>query len=252
MELGIRGKVAAVTGGARGIGRASAVEFAREGCQVALLDISEENLEAAMDEVTRVGARAHALRLDVSDADAVREAAAEVNTILGPPAILVNSAAVLDNFAVIDQMDQARWERDLAVNLTGVFNCIRAFLPGMKEERWGRIVNISSVAGLLGGFGQAGYAATKAGLLGLTKTVALEGARHNITANVIWPGLVGTESVALIREDMRERIAKRSVWRKVAEPADAGKVICFLCSEPARYITGIALDFSGGMSLFTY
>jgi 3-oxoacyl-[acyl-carrier protein] reductase len=252
MELGIRGKVAVVTGGGRGIGRACALEFAREGCQVAILEISEENLERTADELARMGARAHALRLDVSDGDGVRDAASEVNTILGPPAILVNSAAILDNFAMIDQMEHARWERDLAVNLTGVFHCVRAFLPGMKEERWGRIVTISSVAGLLGGFGQAGYAATKAGLLGLTKTVALEGARHNITANVIWPGLVGTESVALIREDLRERIAKRSVWRKPAEPAEVAKVITFLCSEPARYITGIALDMSGGISLFTF
>lgn len=252
MELGIKGKVAVVTGGGRGIGRACAVEFAREGCQVAILDVSEENLEATADELARMGARAHALCFDVSDADEVREAAGEVNTVLGPPAILVNSAAILDNVALIEQMDQARWERDLAVNLTGVFNCVRAFMPAMRENRWGRIVSISSVAGLLGGFGQAGYAATKAGLVGLTKTVALEGARYNITANVIWPGLVGTESIGLIREDLRERIARRSVWRKAADPADAAKVICFLCSEPARYITGAALDFTGGISLFTF
>jgi 3-oxoacyl-[acyl-carrier protein] reductase len=180
--------------------------------------------------------------------DNVKKLAAE----LGGAHCLVNSAAVLINVNKLEEMPQEWWQRDLDVNLTGAFNCIRAVMPLMKEQNWGAIVSISSVAGVLGGFGQAGYASTKAGLLGLTKTVALELARYNVNANAVYPGVVGTEMAGFIRPDMKERMLKRTVWRKELPPAFIANAIVWLCSEPAHYITGIELDLSAGMTLFTF
>ena len=252
MDLGITGKVAVVTGGARGIGRAVVEEFVHEGARVGILDIWQEGLESTARWVDEQGGQAHGVHADVSKPDAVNAAFAEIAEVLGPPAILVNSAAVLTNVSRILQMDQGLWQRDLDVNLTGVFNCVRAALPYMREQTWGRIVSISSVAGVQGGYGQAGYSATKAGLIGLMKTVALEAGRDGITANAVYPGIVGTEAFQFMRPDMQERIRHRVVWRNEAEPADVAKPIVFLCSEPARYITGIAWDLTGGIELFTF
>ncbi len=252
MDLGIAGKVAVVTGGARGIGKAVAQSLAREGCKVALFDVWEDGLATSEAEFNEAQVMAIGLKTDVSNPDQVNQSFAKVNETLGPVEILVNSAAVLDNIGKIEQMAQAMWQRDLNVNLTGVFNCVRGALPSMQKSNWGRIVTISSVAGVLGGFGQAGYAATKAAVIALMKTVALEQARYNITANAVFPGIIGTEMFQFMREDMKERIRKRTVWRKEGEPADVADPITFLCSQRAKYITGAALDISGGITLFTF
>ncbi|MCA1553352.1 MAG: SDR family oxidoreductase, partial [Chloroflexi bacterium] len=177
---------------------------------------------------------------------------AQANEQLGPVEILVNSAAVLTNVGKIEQMAQEMWQRDLEVNLTGVFNCVRGALPSMQAQQWGRIVSISSVAGVLGGFGQAGYSSTKAGVIGLMKTVALEQARYNITANAVFPGIIGTEMFGFMREDMKNRIRQRTAFKHEGEPADVADAITFLCSARAKYITGAALDISGGITLFTF
>jgi 3-oxoacyl-[acyl-carrier protein] reductase len=252
MDLGLRNRVVAVTGGARGIGKAIALEFAREGANVGLLDIFDEGLAQTATEIEAMGVRALGLHCDVGDHEVVNASFAKLSAELGPVTVLVNSAAVLDNVSKIEIMDQGRWERDLRVNLTGVFNCVRAALPTMQAEEWGRILSISSVAGVLGGFGQAGYSATKSALLGLMKTVALEQGRYNITANVIYPGIIATEMFQFMREDMKERIRKRIVFKKEGEPADIAWAVVFLCSEKARYITGVALDLSAGITLFTF
>lgn len=252
MELGIAGRVAVVTGGARGIGRAVVEEFVREDVKVGILDISQEGLDDTAAWVREQGGDVHAVNADVSDRDAVNAAFEEIAGALGPPVILVNSAAVLTNVARITEMEQDRWQHDLDVNLTGVFNCVRAALPHMRQQTWGRIVSISSVAGVQGGYGQAGYAATKAGVISLMKTVALEAGRDGVTANAVYPGIVGTEAFEFMRPDMQERIRHRVIWRTEAEPVDVAKPIVFLCSEPARYITGIAWDLTGGIELFTF
>ncbi len=252
MNLGIAGKVALVTGGARGIGKAVVKEFLAEGAKIGVLDIWEEGMQATVEEVRAAGGEAHGVKCDVSNVEQVNAAVKEIAEALGGVDILVHSAAVLDNIARIELMDQDRWERDLQVNLTGVFNVTRACLPYMKEKGWGRIVAISSVAGVQGGFGQAGYSSTKAGIIALMKTVALEMGRHGITANAVYPGIVGTEMFQFMRDDVKERIRKRSVWRREAEPWEVAKPIVFLCSEPARYITGCALDLTGGIELFTF
>jgi 3-oxoacyl-[acyl-carrier protein] reductase len=166
--------------------------------------------------------------------------------------ILINNAGTLDHVAQIDDQSTELWERDLRVNLTGAFNCVQAVWPHMKERGWGRIVNMASVAGTLGGFGQASYASTKAGLLGLTKSLALEGARHGITVNAIVPGIIGTEVFSFGNPEMNERMIKRTAMRRVGEPQDIANAIAFLCSDLAAYITGVGLNVSGGIELFTF
>ncbi len=252
MDLGLAGKVALVTGGARGIGKAVALAFVREGANVGILDLLEDETPQTVAELRALGVKAAGYVTDVTDVESLNANVQKLAAELGGVHCLVNSAAILINVGKIETMDAGMWQRDLDVNLTGVFNAVRAVLPFMQQQNWGRIVTISSVAGVLGGFGQAGYSATKGAVISLMKTVALEMARYNITANAVYPGIVGTEAAQFIRPDMKERMLKRSVWKKEMEPDAIASAIVFLCSEPARYITGIALDLSGGITLFTF
>jgi 3-oxoacyl-[acyl-carrier protein] reductase len=250
IEIDLSGRVALVTGAARGLGRADAEALARAGADVAVLDVLPCDETAA--EVEAAGRRALAVECDVTDRPAVQEAASRVARELGSADILVANAGTLDHVARFPDQDLVLWERDLRVNLTGAFNCAQAVWTGMIERGWGRIVCTASVAGTLGGFGQASYAATKAGLLGLTRTLALEGARHGITANAVVPGLVGTEMFGLIDPAKRERMVARTALRRVGEPAEIAGVVSFLCSDLASYVTGVGLEVDGGISLFTY
>jgi 3-oxoacyl-[acyl-carrier protein] reductase len=166
--------------------------------------------------------------------------------------ILVNNAGTLDHVGQFPDQSPELWDRDLRVNLTGGFNCAQAVWPHMKERGWGRIVNMASVAGTLGGFGQASYSTTKAGILGLTRTLAMEGGRHGITCNAIVPGIIGTEAFHFANPAMNERIANRTVFKRPGEPDDIANAICFLCSDLASYITGVQLNVSGGVELFVF
>jgi 3-oxoacyl-[acyl-carrier protein] reductase len=138
------------------------------------------------------------------------------------------------------------------VNLTGAYNVTKAVWPIMKGQRWGRVINMASVAGTLGGYGQASYATTKAGILGFTKSMALEGARYNITVNAIVPGVINTEAFQLTSPSMRERMIARTAFKRPGEPEDIAHAVCFLASDHAGYITGIELNVSGGIELFTF
>ncbi len=252
MDLAIAGKVALITGGARGIGKAVALTLAQEGCKVGILDIMEDESAATVQELEALGAQAAFSVTDVADPEAVNASVNHLAETLGGADILVCSAAVLSNVAKIELMDQEMWQRDLDVNLSGVFNSVRAVLPFMQAKNWGRIVVISSAAGTLGGFGQAGYSSTKAAIIALMKTVALEQARYNITANAVVPGIVGTEMFQFMRDDMKDRIRKRGVFRREADPQEVAAPIAFLCSAQASYITGTAVDISAGLTLFTF
>ena len=179
-------------------------------------------------------------------------AVARVVDELGSVDILVNNAGTLDHTAQIERSEPELWERDLRVNLTGAFNCAQAAWPHMRENGWGRIVNMASVAGTLGGFGQASYSTTKAGLLGLTQTLALEGARHGITCNAIVPGIIGTEAFGFGNQEMNERMVKRTAMRREGEPQEMANVVAFLCSDLASYVTGAAIPVAGGIELFTF
>jgi 3-oxoacyl-[acyl-carrier protein] reductase len=276
IELDLSGRVALVTGGSRGLGRADALTLARAGADVAIADIlleseaaSEEtdrygvlatvarqqgmvHTEETAEEIRAMGRRALAIRCDVTDREQVRATVGRVVSELGAVDILVNNAATLDHVGRLADQRPELWERDLRVNLSGAFNCAQAVFPHMQERGWGRIVNMASVAGTLGGFGQASYSATKAGILGLTKTLAMEGGRHGITANAIVPGIIGTEAFRMANAEMNERIALRTVFKRPGEPQDVANAIAFLCSDLAAYVTGIELNVSGGIELFVF
>jgi 3-oxoacyl-[acyl-carrier protein] reductase len=275
LEIDLRGRVALVTGGSRGLGRADALTLARAGADVVIADIQIESdpgddaerygplartaraqglvySEATATAITAMGRRAAAIKCDVTDGRQVAATVEQVVGDFGSLDILVNNAGTLDHLGQLPEQSADLWERDLRVNLTGAFNCARSTWPHMRERRWGRIVNMASVAGTLGGFGQASYASTKAGLLGLTKTLALEGARHGITCNAIVPGIIATEAFNFGDPRMNERMIRRTAMRRPGEPQDVANAIAFLCSDLASYITGVGLNVSGGIELFTF
>ena len=274
LEIDLSGRVALVTGGSRGLGRADALTLARAGADVAIADILVESdtsaaeeygvlaqaavaqgmvhTESTVDEIRALGRNALAVRCDVTDRGQVDASVARVVEDLGAVDILVNNAGTLDHVGQFPDQRLDLWERDLRVNLTGAFNCAQAVWPHMKERRWGRIVNMASVAGTLGGFGQASYSTTKAGILGLTRTLAMEGGRHGITCNAIVPGIIGTEAFHMANTAMNERIANRTVFKRPGEPRDIANAIAFLCSDLASYVTGIELNVSGGVELFVF
>ncbi len=197
-------------------------------------------------------ARAVAIKCDVTDRAQVDATVARVVDELGSLDILVNNAGTLDHAAQFPNQSPELWDRDLRVNLTGAFNCAQAAWPHLQEGGWGRIVNMASVAGTLGGFGQASYSTTKAGLLGLTRTLAMEGARHGITCNAIVAGIIGTEAFHFANAEMNERIANRTVFKRPGDPQDVANAIAFLCSDLASYVTGVGLNVSGGIELFAF
>jgi 3-oxoacyl-[acyl-carrier protein] reductase len=275
VEIDLSGRVALVTGGSRGLGRADALTLARAGADVVIADIQLESdsgseaehygplalaaraqglvyTEQTVEEIRGLGRRGIAAKCDVTVREQVDETVALAVEELGAVDILVANAATLDHVARFEQQSAELWERDLRVNLTGVFNCAQAVWPGMVERGWGRIVTMASVAGTLGGFGQASYATTKAGVIGLTKTLALEGARHGITSNAIVAGVIGTEAFGFGNEEMNERMVRRTALRRAGEPQEVANVIAFLCSDLASYVTGVALEVSGGIGLFTF
>jgi 3-oxoacyl-[acyl-carrier protein] reductase len=237
IEIDLSGRVAIVTGGSRGLGRADALTLERAGAEVVTLDIEAANTT---------------FRCDVGDRQQVDDVVKRVVDEHGSVDILVNNAGALDHLGQLSDQQPELWERDLRVNLTGAFNCAQAVWPHMQGRGWGRIVNMASVAGTLGAFGQASYSTTKAGLIGLTRTLALEGARHGITCNAIVPGVIGTEAFGFVAPAMQERMIRRTALRRLGEPQDVANAIVFLCSDLASYITGVALNVSGGIELFTF
>lgn len=246
----LKGKVAMVTGGSRGLGRVDALALAEAGADVMIADILDA--EKTADDVRSMGRKSLAIKMDVTNIEEVKEGVHKIKKEFGSIDILVNNAATLDHLGQILEQKDKFWERDLRVNLTGTYNCSRAVWPLMQKKKWGRIINMASVAGTLGGFGQASYSATKAGIIGFTKTLALEGARYGINCNVVCPGIINSESFHLISPEMRERLIKRTAFKKLGEPEDVANAIVFLASDKAKYITGIVLNVSGGIELFTF
>lgn len=249
MEL--KNKCALVTGSSRGIGKAIALTLSKYGAAIAVNYVADKegkNLNDAQSvarQIEQQGGRVKIFEADVSNFDGVSKMIAEVKKEFGKIHILVNNAAILRD-RTLKKMAKDEWDSVIAVNLTGVFNCTRQVIEQMIENNWGRVINISSISGQTGFFGQANYSTAKAGIMGFTKSLAREVARHNITANAIAPGMVETDMANQIPEAVRQEFLKQIPMGRFAKPEEIAGVIAFLCSENAAYITGQIIHVNGG------
>jgi 3-oxoacyl-[acyl-carrier protein] reductase len=243
-----KGKVALVTGASRGIGRAIAVALARGGASLALNYAGNEAAaQQALELVLAAGApRARLYRFDVADSAACGQALDQVVAELGGLHILVNNAGIAIDQLLMRSKDED-WKRQLDVNLTGAFNLTRAASRPMMKARGGVIINLSSVVGEMGNAGQAAYAATKAGLIGLTKSVARELASRNIRCNAVTPGFIDTDMTSALPEAARTRMMESIPLARLGTAEDVANAVCFLCSDQAAYVTGEILKVNGGM-----
>jgi len=240
------GRIALVTGAAQGIGRDCALALAEAGTDVALGNRQMQKLAGVCREIESLGRRSLVLALNVADVESVKEAVAKTLEAFGRIDILVNNAGITrDNLAM--RMRPHEWEEVLATNLEGAFLCIKAVLPGMVKQRYGRIVNVVSVVAQAGNVGQANYIASKAGLIGLTKAIAAEVASRNITVNAVSPGFIDTAMTQSLPQSVRDRILSLAPLGRMGTGREVAYGVRFLASDEASYITGHVLNINGGM-----
>ncbi|MHC4179278.1 MAG: 3-oxoacyl-[acyl-carrier-protein] reductase [Planctomycetota bacterium] len=240
-------QVAIVTGAARGLGRAIAQTLAGAGAKIACVDVNEETLADSVDAIRAAGGTAEPVACDVTDSNRVGQVVAEVVDKLGGPHILVNNAGITRDTVIIRMKDD-QWDAVINVNLRGTFLFSRAVTRPMMKGRRGRIINISSVSGLTGNPGQANYSASKAGVIGLTRTLARELAGRNITVNAVAPGFIATEMTAKLGDDILEALHKQIPLGRLGKPQDVADAVLFFASEAASYITGHVLTLDGGLT----
>ena len=243
----LKGKTAVITGGARGIGKVTALTLADAGANCALLDVVEE-VKAAAAEVAGKGVRAEGYIADVTKSEQITALMKDIQAAFGSLDILVNNAGITRDSLLLRMTDED-WDKVLAVNLRGAFVCARAAARYMLKQKSGRIINIASVVGVIGNAGQCNYAASKAGLIGLTKSAARELASRNITVNAIAPGYVKTTMTEKLPDKAKEEIMAMIPLRRLSEPQDIAHAVLFLASEEAGYITGHVLHVDGGMGM---
>ncbi|MDF1577587.1 MAG: 3-oxoacyl-[acyl-carrier-protein] reductase [Desulfobulbales bacterium] len=243
----LEGKTALVTGGSRGIGRAIALRLAGMGARVAINYVSKPDAaQAVVDAIGAAGGEGALYKFDVADSAAVNDGITKIIEDFGRLDILVNNAGITRD-GLLMKMKEESWDQVLDTNLKGAFNCIKAVNRPMMKQRWGRIVNISSVIGFLGNAGQANYAAAKAGLTGLTRSVARELASRNITVNGVAPGYIDTDMTRDLAEEVKEKVLAEIPMRAMGSVEDVAGAVAYLVSEDARYVTGQFIHVNGGM-----
>lgn len=244
--MNFSGRVALVTGASQGIGRACALRLAQAGATVAVAARNEEKLRELVNEITAAGGRSSAFVMDVADEGQVRNAIKQALTDLGKIDILVNNAGITRDQLVM-RMKRADWDSVINTNLTSAYLCTQQVIGSMLKQRWGRIINITSIFGQMGQAGQANYAASKAGLIGLTMAIAREVGSRNITCNAIAPGFIETAMTAGLADDLKNEALKMIPLGRIGTPEDVAAAVAFLASDESSYITGHVLSVNGGM-----
>ncbi len=244
--MSLAGRVALVTGASQGIGRACALKLAKDGATVAAAARSKDKLDELVNDIAAAGGKAVAFPLDVGDEEQIKSTLKSAISQLGKIDILVNNAGITRDQLVM-RMKRADWDAVLNTNLTSAYLCIQQLIPSMLKQRWGRIINITSVFGQTGQAGQANYAASKAGLIGLTMAIAREVASRSITCNAVAPGFIETSMTAALGDEFKANAVKMIPLARVGTPDDIASGVAFLASEEAGYITGHVLNINGGM-----
>ncbi len=244
--MSLNGHVAFITGASQGIGRACALRLAKEGASVAVAARNQEKLNESVGEITSVGGKAAAFALDVADEEQIKSSIKAAIAQFGKVDILLNNAGITRDQLVM-RMKRADWDAVLQTNLTSAFHCIQQVIGSMLKQRWGRIINITSVFGQMGQAGQANYAASKAGLIGLTMAIAREVGSRNITCNAIAPGFIETAMTAPLGDELKQNAVKQIPLARIGTPEDVAAAVAFLASDDASYITGHVLSVNGGM-----
>ena len=244
--MSLAGRVALVTGASQGIGRACALKLAAAGATVALAARNQEKLNELANEIAAAGGKATAFALDVGDEEQIKAATKSAIAQLGKIDILVNNAGITRDQLVM-RMKRADWDAVLQTNLTSAYLCIQQVIGSMLKQHWGRIINITSIFGQMGQAGQANYAASKAGLIGLTMAIAREVGSRNITCNAVAPGFIETAMTAGLGDDFKQNAVKQIPLGRVGSPEDVASAVAFLASDDASYITGHVLNVNGGM-----
>ncbi|MBZ5704370.1 MAG: 3-oxoacyl-[acyl-carrier-protein] reductase [Acidobacteriia bacterium] len=244
--MNLSGRVALVTGASQGIGRACALKLAQSGAAVAAAARNQDKLNELVQQITGSGGKAAAFPMDVAEEEQIKTACKAVIAQFGKIDILVNNAGITRDQLVM-RMKRADWDAVLNTNLTSAYLCIQQVIGSMLKQRWGRIINITSIFGQMGQAGQANYASSKAGLIGLTMAMAREVASRNITCNAVAPGFIETAMTSALGEDFKQNALKMVPLGRIGTPEDVANAVAFLASEEAAYITGHVLNVNGGM-----